>query len=93
MSKSLFFPVKSFLGNFYGHLADFYWSHWLRYAEIIHSDWLKVVMRLFNFQLFKIGQWMQQLPSWIEEIKNQILYLILAKSFSSSEVKLLNFVL
>ena len=24
----LFFLVKSFLGNFYRHLATFYWSHW-----------------------------------------------------------------
>ena len=24
------FLVESFLGNFYGHLATFYWSHWLR---------------------------------------------------------------
>ena len=28
VSKSLNFQVKSFLGNFYRHLATFYWSHW-----------------------------------------------------------------
>ena len=28
MSKSFIFLVKSFLGNFYRHLATFYWSHW-----------------------------------------------------------------
>ena len=28
VSKSLIFLVKSFLGNFYRHLANFYWSHW-----------------------------------------------------------------
>ena len=27
VSKSLIFLVKSFLGNFYKHLATFYWSH------------------------------------------------------------------
>ena len=27
VSKSLIFLVKSFLGNFYRHLATFYWSH------------------------------------------------------------------
>ena len=27
VSKSLIFLVKSFLGNFYRHLAFFYWSH------------------------------------------------------------------
>ena len=26
--KSLIFLAKSFLGNFYRHLATFYWSHW-----------------------------------------------------------------
>ena len=29
LSKSFNFLVKSFLGNFYRHLATFYWSHWL----------------------------------------------------------------
>ena len=28
VSKSLIFLVKSFLGNFYRHLAIFIWSHW-----------------------------------------------------------------
>ena len=28
VSKSFFFLVKSFLGNFYRHLATFYQSHW-----------------------------------------------------------------
>ena len=28
MSKSLIFLVKTFLGNFYRHLATFCWSHW-----------------------------------------------------------------
>ena len=27
VSKSIIFLVKSFLGNFYRHLAIFYWSH------------------------------------------------------------------
>ena len=26
--KSIIFLVESFLGNFYGHLAIFFWSHW-----------------------------------------------------------------
>ena len=29
MLKSFIFLGKSFLGKFYGHLATFYWSHWL----------------------------------------------------------------
>ena len=29
VSKSFIFLVKSFLGNFYRHLAIFFWSHWL----------------------------------------------------------------
>ena len=29
VSKSIIFLVKSFLGNFYRHLATFYWSQWL----------------------------------------------------------------
>ena len=29
VSKSFIFLVKSFLGNFYRHLATFYWSHWV----------------------------------------------------------------
>ena len=28
VSKSIIFLVKSFLGNFYRHLAIFIWSHW-----------------------------------------------------------------
>ena len=28
VSKSIIFLVKSFLGNFYRHLATFFWSHW-----------------------------------------------------------------
>ena len=28
VSKSFIFLVQSFLGNFYSHLATFYWSHW-----------------------------------------------------------------
>ena len=28
MLKSVIFLVKSFLGNFYRHLAIFFWSHW-----------------------------------------------------------------
>ena len=30
VSKSLIFLIKSFLGNFYKHLAIFYWSHCLK---------------------------------------------------------------
>ena len=30
VSKSFIFLVKSFLGNFYRHVAIFIWSHWLR---------------------------------------------------------------
>ena len=29
VSKSLIFLLKSFLGNFYRHLAIFFWSHWM----------------------------------------------------------------
>ena len=29
VSKAFIFLLKSFLGNFYRHLATFYWSHWL----------------------------------------------------------------
>ena len=29
VSKYFILLVKSFLGNFYRHLATFYWSHWL----------------------------------------------------------------
>ena len=36
VSKSLIFLVKSFLGNFYKHLAIFYWSHW-RQVSIIDN--------------------------------------------------------
>ena len=28
VSKPIIFLVKSFLGNFYRHLAIFFWSHW-----------------------------------------------------------------
>ena len=28
VSKSIIFLVKSFLGNFFRHLAVFFWSHW-----------------------------------------------------------------
>ena len=28
LSKSIIFLVKLFLGNFYRHLAIFFWSHW-----------------------------------------------------------------
>ena len=28
VSKYIIFLVKSFLGNFYGHLAIIFWSHW-----------------------------------------------------------------
>ena len=28
VSKTLIFLVKSYLGNFYRHLAIFFWSHW-----------------------------------------------------------------
>ena len=34
MLKSFMFLVESFLGNFYRHLATFYWSHWCRLALI-----------------------------------------------------------
>ena len=30
VSKSITFLVKSILGNYYGHLAIFIWSHWTR---------------------------------------------------------------
>ena len=36
MSKSFIFQVKSFLGNFYRHLATFNWSHW---------SWVKALAR------------------------------------------------
>ena len=36
VSKSLIFLVKSFLGNFYRHLATFYWSHWSCITWIMH---------------------------------------------------------
>ena len=32
VSKSIIFLVKSFLGNFYRHLAIFIWSHWLAFS-------------------------------------------------------------
>ena len=44
VSKSLIFLVKSFLGNFYRHLATFYWSHWtssLR-GEVTETKYIKV---------------------------------------------------
>ena len=31
--KSIIFPVKSFLGNFYRHLAIYFWSHWLQWPS------------------------------------------------------------
>ena len=36
VSKSFIFLVKSFLGNFYRHLAIFIWSHWWR--PILKTD-------------------------------------------------------
>ena len=38
LPKSLIFLVKSFLGNFYRHLAIFFWSHWLTltFQMVIH---------------------------------------------------------
>ena len=41
VSKSFIFLVKSFLGNFYRHLATFYWSHWV-------SDLAKISTIYFN---------------------------------------------
>ena len=45
MSKSLNFLVKSFLGNFYRHLAIFFWSHCL------HTRIIKVSQVNINSQI------------------------------------------
>ena len=37
VSKSLIFLVRSFLGNFYRHLATIYWSHWTHNITILSS--------------------------------------------------------
>ena len=34
-SKTFIFLVKSFLGNFYRHLATFFWSHWTTTTTVI----------------------------------------------------------
>ena len=39
MSKSFIFLVKSFLGNFYRHLAIFFWSHWYYWEIQILNIW------------------------------------------------------
>ena len=49
MSKSVIFLVKSFLGNFYKHLAIFFWSH----------DFLLVTLVLWHIsinRLLKLGK-------------------------------------
>ena len=38
VSKSFIFVVKSFLGNFYSHLATFYWSHWLYVVRRTYNE-------------------------------------------------------
>ena len=38
MSISFIFLVKSFLGNFYRHLAIFFWSHWC-YDRFWATSW------------------------------------------------------
>ena len=39
--KSVIFLVKSFLGNFYRHLAIFIWSHWWWEWGLISNIWSK----------------------------------------------------
>ena len=44
VTKSFIFLVKSVLGNFYRHLATFYWSHWYlaTYKLIIPIEWCSI---------------------------------------------------
>ena len=66
VSKSFIFLVKSFLYNFYRHLATFFWSHcYLRndafifsphkcHSEIAHKKWTKnVISSLGSSSFFK----------------------------------------
>ena len=46
--KSIIFIVKSFLGNFYRHLAIFIWSHWLVGGyKVIHNEKVLICGLLF----------------------------------------------
>ena len=51
VSKSLIVLVKSFLGNFYRHLATFYWSHCLR----LQAEQTQVLLRIsLSLSLFPL---------------------------------------
>ena len=61
MSKSIIFLVESFLGNFYRHLAIFFWSHWLchnssRWNKSLRDYWMGQPWPLVFFFLFNILQ-------------------------------------
>ena len=59
MSKSFIFQVKSFLGNFYRHLATFNWSHW---------SWVKALARPHVFTCTHV---VSDLKNQISNIRQQ----------------------
>ena len=62
--KIYHFLVKSFLGNFYRHLAIFFWSHWCcRYNS-------RVILTKNCLDHLK------SLPSWFSQIKNTVLWIM-----------------
>ena len=44
MLKSIIFLLKLFLGNFYGHLVIFFWSHWRRDNHRMAKQMLRKVL-------------------------------------------------
>ena len=47
VSKSIFFLVKPFLGNFYRHLAIFFWSHWSSLSPFTFSFFFVLIFSTF----------------------------------------------
>ena len=51
LCNSLIFLVKSFLGNYYRHLAIFFWSHWSA-ARFVLSKWASALNDVILSSLF-----------------------------------------
>ena len=66
VSKSLIFLMKSFLGNFYRHLALFIWSRWSR-ASIRSIDRLTLLRNIEQINAF--------VKTWIETRKKIVICL------------------
>ena len=49
VSNYIIFVVKSFLGNFYRHLATFYWSHWFPSIKLSFTFNILLLPHFFFF--------------------------------------------